>query len=81
MICGEICLIIFRYYVHNVHKAFCNDFSSSERLIFSNIYTQYLIAPNISYSNILKRLRWENRFTHLRKCDDILCGIVIVFKM
>ena len=81
MICGEICLIIFPYYLNNVDKAFCNDFSSSERLIFCNIYAQYLIAPNISYGNILKRLRWENRFTHLRNCDDILCGIVIVFKM
>ena len=32
MICGEICLIIFRYNVYNMHKAFCNDFFSSELL-------------------------------------------------
>ena len=37
MIFGEICLIIFRYYVHNVHKAFCNDFSSSELAFTLNI--------------------------------------------
>ena len=79
MIFGDLCLNIFRYYVHNVHKAFCNDFSSSE--LFCNIYALYIIALIISYGNILKRLRWENRFTHLRNCYDILCGIVIVFKM
>ena len=54
---------------------------SENKLIFCNIYTQYLTAPNVAYGNILKRLRWENRFTHLRNCYDILCGIVIVFKM